>query len=200
MLTGAASTFFSDESSGQGKAGALWETAFPLLHPLPSPRSTPSFEVSPRAVFRLRTAFRKGRASRFLPASPSRGSHGPRALTQRASFCRAALAPYAFFESFVSGGSALGSHQRLRNFRPWMDIGTRISRPAWRGEGRQERLRSRTLGRQEANARSSPARQAARVSTCPGLRFPFAQRSPTRQAACAQRSTPAPFPASRVML
>jgi len=28
--------------SGQGKAGALWGTTFPLLHPLPSPRNTPS--------------------------------------------------------------------------------------------------------------------------------------------------------------
>ena len=33
--------------SGQGKAGALWGTTFPLLHPLPSPRNTPSFRWSP---------------------------------------------------------------------------------------------------------------------------------------------------------
>ena len=36
------SFFLSDESSGQGKAGALWGTEFPLLRPLPSPRTTPS--------------------------------------------------------------------------------------------------------------------------------------------------------------
>ena len=43
LLPEAASTFLSDKPSGQGKAGALWETAFPLLPPLPSPRTTPSF-------------------------------------------------------------------------------------------------------------------------------------------------------------
>ena len=45
--------------SGQGKAGALWETAFPLLHPLPSPRSTPSFEVSSTRRIPSRSAFRE---------------------------------------------------------------------------------------------------------------------------------------------
>ena len=43
LLAESCSDFFSVEHSVQGKAGALWETAFPLLHPLPSPRNTPSF-------------------------------------------------------------------------------------------------------------------------------------------------------------
>ena len=47
MLAVIHSTFLEDEPSGQGKAGALWETAFPLLRPLPSPRTTPSWALAP---------------------------------------------------------------------------------------------------------------------------------------------------------
>ena len=69
-----AHTFFlSGESSRQGKAGALWETAFPLLRPLPSPRTTPSFPVvstrriPPRSAFEksLRVGYPAPRAVRF---------------------------------------------------------------------------------------------------------------------------------------
>ena len=45
VLAGSQPYFSSGESSGQGKAGALWETAFPLLRPLPSPRTTPSLAL-----------------------------------------------------------------------------------------------------------------------------------------------------------
>ena len=59
LLLEAYTSFLSGESSRRGKAGALWETAFPLLHPLPSPRSTPSFEVSSTRRIPSRSAFRE---------------------------------------------------------------------------------------------------------------------------------------------
>jgi len=106
--------FLSGESSRRGKAGALWETAFPLLHPLPSPRSTPSLGGRGEPCFRLLPAFGKSREDRFLPASPSCASHGPRALARRAGSCLHALTPRAFSEPRVSGGRASGSNQRKR--------------------------------------------------------------------------------------
>ena len=46
LLAGSLPCFSSGESSRRGKAGALWETAFPLLRPLPSPRTTPSLALA----------------------------------------------------------------------------------------------------------------------------------------------------------
>jgi len=63
---------------------------------------------------RLLPAFGKSREDRFLPASPSRVSHGPRALARRAGSCLRALTPRAFSVPRVSGGSASGSNQRKR--------------------------------------------------------------------------------------
>ena len=64
--------------------------------------------------FRLLPAFGKSREDRFLPASPSRVSHGPCALARRAGSFLRALTPHAFSVPRVSGGSASGSCQRKR--------------------------------------------------------------------------------------
>ena len=114
LLASSQSSLFEAESSRRGKAGALWETAFPLLHPLPSPRSTPSLGYRGEPCFRLLPAFGKSREDRFLPASPSRASHGPCALTRRARSCLRALTPRAFAVLRVSGGSASRNCQRKR--------------------------------------------------------------------------------------
>ena len=114
VLAASQSSLFEAESSRRGKAGALWETAFPLLHPLPSPRSTPSLGYRGEPCFRLLPAFGKSREDRFLPASPSRASHGPRALARRAGSCLRALTPRAFAVSRDSGGRASGNNQRKR--------------------------------------------------------------------------------------
>ena len=114
VLAASQSSLFEAESSRRGKAGALWETAFPLLHPLPSPRSTPSLGGRGEPCFRLLPAFGKSREDRFLPASPSRVSHGPCALARRAGSCLRALTPRAFSVPRVSGGSASESCQRKR--------------------------------------------------------------------------------------
>ena len=114
VLASSQSSLFEAESSRRGKAGALWETAFPLLHPLPSPRSTPSLGGRGEPCFRLLPAFGKSREDRFLPASPSRVSHGPCALARRAGSCFRALTPRAFSVPRVSGGSASRNCQRKR--------------------------------------------------------------------------------------
>ena len=114
VLAASQSSLFEAESSRRGKAGALWETAFPLLHPLPSPRSTPSLGGRGEPCFRLLPAFGKSREDRFLPASPSRVSHGPCALARRAGSCLRALTPHAFAVPRVSGGSASGNSPRKR--------------------------------------------------------------------------------------
>ena len=114
MLASSQSSLFKAESSRRGKAGALWETAFPLLHPLPSPRRTPSLGYRGEPCFRLLPAFGKSREDRFLPASPSRVSHGPRALARRAGSCLRALTPRAFAVSRDSRGRASESCQRKR--------------------------------------------------------------------------------------
>ena len=67
VLAASQSSLFEAESSRRGKAGALWETAFPLLHPLPSPRSTPSLGGRGEPCFRLIPAFGKSRED-LLPS------------------------------------------------------------------------------------------------------------------------------------
>ena len=94
------SNLFEDEPSGQGKAGALWETAFPLLRPLPSPRSTPSFGSrihSSRPGFGF--AFR--RVLREPPVILRDGRWNAARLAGRSA----------------SGGSASRSSRRLRRSR-----------------------------------------------------------------------------------
>jgi len=154
--------FFSGESSRRGKAGALWETAFPLLHPLPSPRSTPSLGYRGEPCFRLLPAFGKSREDRFLPASPSRVSHGPRALARRAGSCLHALTPRAFAVSRDSGGRASESCQRKRRL-PARGLGAsrRSVEAVRRGELREV-----------ASGRKTPGRVWRRS------RRPFSQRAP----------------------
>ena len=82
--------------------------------PFHPPRSTPSLGDRREPCFRLLPAFGKSREDRFLPASPSRVSHGPCALTRRARSCLHALTPRAFSEPRVSGGRASGNNQRKR--------------------------------------------------------------------------------------
>ena len=89
VLAGSQPYFSSGESSRQGKAGALWETAFPLLRPLPSPRSTPSFwgvstrRIPPRSAFwkSLRVGYP---APRAVPLSSGRAGLTTRGLQGRA--------------------------------------------------------------------------------------------------------------------
>ena len=98
----------------------------PLLRPLPSPTGNPAWALSSPLSESARLL---GKAGVSVPVgSPSCGLLGKRALT-----------PSAYFGSFVSGGSASGSHQRLRC--------------------------SRTLDRKETLARSSLTRQASFFST-----------------------------------
>ena len=78
------------------------------------PRSTPSLGGRREPCFRLLPAFGKSREDRFLPASPSRVSHGPCALARRAGSCFRALTPRAFSVPRVSGGSASRNCQRKR--------------------------------------------------------------------------------------
>ena len=122
VLAESYSDFFSGESSRQGKAGALWETAFPLLHPLPSPRSTPSFwsRYSPHSdsARLLGKATRLGSGRLVLP----RIARAMRTSTQGVPR-RAALTSGAVFDSLVSGGCTSKSHQETQNSR------THISRP-----------------------------------------------------------------------
>ena len=152
-------SFLIGESSRRGKAGAAWGCR-PTEHPLPpfparwpqrmlarQSRSSRGHSLSARYRSRLRrirsttsfwvvsssplseSARLLGKAGVSVPVgSPSCGLLGKRALT-----------PSAYFGSFVSGGSASGSHQRLRC--------------------------SRTLDRKETLVRSSPTRQAAFFST-----------------------------------
>jgi hypothetical protein len=94
------SNLFEDESSRRGKAGAAWgwpPHGAPPSIPRRQPRWAPSSPLSESA--RL-----LGKAGVSVPVgSPSRGLLGKRALT-----------PSAYFESFVSGGRASRSSQRLR--------------------------------------------------------------------------------------
>ena len=100
---------FSGEHSVQGKAGALWETAFPLLHPLPSPRSTPSFSArhSPHSdsARLLGKAGRLGSGRLVFPLV----ARATRTDSQRVP-TQAALVRGAFFGRYVSGGRALESY------------------------------------------------------------------------------------------
>ena len=157
MLAASQSSLFEAESSRRGKAGALWETAFPLLHPLPSPRSTPSLGYRGEPCFRLLPAFGKSREDRFLPASPSRVSHGPCALARRAGSCLRALTPRAFAVPRVSGGRASGNSQQKREL------------PA-RGLGASRRSVEAVRGgelREVASGRNTPGRAWRRCKQRP---------------------------------
>ena len=165
VLAGSQSSLFEAESSRLGKAGALWETAFPLLHPLPSPRSTPSLGYRGEPCFRLLPAFGKSREDRFLPASPSRVSHGPCALTRRAGSCLRALTPRAFAVPRVSGGRASGNSQQKREL-PALGLGA--SRRSVEGVRRDE-LRKVTSGRK------TPGRFLRRCKQCPAPNAPKVQ-------------------------
>ena len=129
--------FLSGESSRRGKAGALWETAFPLLRPLPSPRSTPSLALAST----LRAP---------APASPS-----PRPQ-------RAARLPSGWTVELHAACRAKVSGKVLRE----IPCHCRSSRTLGRGGGSREKPCSRTLGRKEgaAEAPRLGRRRASRSS------------------------------------
>ena len=181
MLAASQSSLFEAESSRRGKAGALWETAFPLLHPLPSPRSTPSLGGRGEPCFRLLPAFGKSREDRFLPASPSRASHGPRALARRAGSCLRALTPYAFAVPHNSGGRASGNNQRKREL-PARGLG------ASRQGG--EAVRRASFGKLPVNAKLSDVfsgGQVALARSSKGARRGSARRPPSPSRSPARR-------------
>ena len=211
MLAASQSSLFEAESSRRGKAGALWETAFPLLHPLPSPRSTPSLGGRGEPCFRLLPAFGKSREDRFLPASPSRTSHGPCALARRAGACLRALTPHAFAVPRVSGGSASGNSPRKR----WLSArGLGASRRSV--EGARGGRTSGSCQQTQSFRTFWAAGQAAFAQRSKGARRSSAQRPPSPSRSPARRDAlerkckhcplpeaqlqPASFTASREML
>ena len=188
MLASSQPYFLSGESSRRGKAGALWETAFPLLHPLPSPRSTPSLGGRGEPCFRLLPAFGKSREDRFLPASPSRVSHGPRALARRAESCLRALTPYAFAVPRVSGGRASRNCQRERQLSArGLGASRRSVEAVRRGELREVASGRKAPGRFGRSVRRAwpeaprggnahcPTRQRCKAQFGPTLNFPSPQ-------------------------
>jgi len=171
VLAASQSSLFEAESSRRGKAGALWETAFPLLHPLPSPRSTPSLGGRREPCFRLLPAFGKSREDRFLPASPSRVSHGPRALARRARSCLRALTPRAFSVPHSSGGRASGNNQRKRRLTArGLGASRRSVEAMRRGELREVASGREAPGRFGRSVRRAwPEAQAGLGGLCPKL-------------------------------
>ena len=86
-------------------------------------------------------------------------------------------------ERSVSGGRASGSSQRLRNCALGWASGRVAPGLLGEGEGSREKRRSRTLDRQETNARSSLTRQEASFSTRDN-----SPRSPARRDALGRRA------------
>ena len=130
--------------------------------PFHPPRSTPSLGDRREPCFRLLPAFGKSREDRFLPASPSRVSHGPCALTRRARSCLHALTPRAFSEPRVSGGRASGNNQRKRRL-PARGLGASRQGVEVAREGE---LREVTSGR------NTPGRFWRRCKQCPAPNAP----------------------------
>ena len=140
--------FSSGESSRRGKAGALWETAFPLLRPLPPfPRSLAATHARP-----AKPELARPLAISSLPLAPPADKESPVGSRIHSS---SPGSGFAFAAASESRPSSFG-----------MDCGTTRG---LQGKSRREsasrnhqRLRSsRTLGRKEGATRSSPARQAA---------------------------------------
>ena len=108
--------FSSGEHSVQGKAGALWETTFPLLHPLPSPRSTPSwwFRYSPHSdsARPLGKAARLGSGRLVLLRDAKATRTDSKGVPRQNALTRG-----AFFDRHVSGGRASKSYVQIR--RAW---------------------------------------------------------------------------------
>ena len=211
VLAASQSSLFEAESSRRGKAGALWETAFPLLHPLPSPRSTPSLGGRGEPCFRLLPAFGKSRedllpsgiaipritwAMRTSPESwvlPSR-TDAPRVrcASRLRGKCfgkfpakKVAFGPWAGGKQAQRGGSARGrtsgSCQQTQSFRTFWAAGQAAFAQRSKGARRSSAQRPPSPSR-------SPARRDALERKCKHCPLPEA------------RPQPASFTASREML
>ena len=98
----------------RGRRVRYGKLRFPSCTPFHPPGAPLPLGGRREPCFRLLPAFGKSREDRFLPASPSRASHGPCALARRAGSCLRALTPRAFAVSRDSGGRASGNNQRKR--------------------------------------------------------------------------------------